>query len=90
MGVVQCIYMAKTMQRHTKWAVVRKRPNQAETNCFTAGKKSFRLKVYPDGNVYRQSWERAAWLRGYRLAEREFNEEIRRSRAIEATLPIEA
>ena len=76
----------------SKWQPRRRvqTPTKAEQDCFTAGQKSLRAKVYPDGNVYRQSWQRSAWLRGYRKAEREFNEEIKYSRAIEATLPIEA
>jgi hypothetical protein len=84
------MYVMTTKIRHTKWSTIRKRPTKAEQDCFSAGQKAFRLKAYPDGNIYRQGWERAAWLRGYRKAEREFNEEIRLSRTIEATLPIEA
>lgn len=84
--------MGKTGHRHTKWQTVRNRKHltKAEIDCFSAGRHAFRMRIYPDGNIYRLGWQRAAWLRGYRKAERDFNEEVRQSRIIEQTLAMEA
>jgi hypothetical protein len=60
-----------------------------EANAVRGGEGAFAIRVYLSSNPYSDNNLRNAWVRGYKRAERIFNDSIRRSYQIQSTIEME-
>ena len=86
------------MTGHTKWkdikhkSQVKTAPKYAhltEENANRAGESAFKIRVTFYNNPYSENPCKSAWIRGFKRAEREFNEGLRRSARVQETIALE-
>jgi hypothetical protein len=66
-----------------------KYPHYTEANAVKAGESAFKIRVPFYNNPYKDNPFHSAWIRGFKRAEREFNEGLRRSARILETIALE-
>jgi hypothetical protein len=54
-----------------------------------AGEKAFSARIPIYNNPYSKAPFRSLWIRGWKRAEKAFNEMVRKSKAFQETLPLE-
>lgn len=57
-------------------------PHLTEPNALRAGESAFKARIPFYNNPYRENPLKSAWIRGFKRAEREFNDGLRRSARI--------
>lgn len=78
------------MTGHTPWKQIKfKHSHLTEANALRAGESAFKAKIYFSENPYGDNPCKAAWIRGYKRAERAWNELVKRSIQLQETLPLE-
>ena len=60
-----------------------------EENAVRGGEGAFKIRVYLSNNPYSDKNLSNAWVRGYKRAERLFNDSLRTSAKIQSTLELE-
>ena len=61
----------------------------SETNAVKAGESAFMIRVPFYSNPFPENPQRGWWVKGYKRAEREFEDSVRRSKRVQETLPFE-
>lgn len=83
---------------HTKWNTIKhksqikvqpKHAHLTEANALKAGEGAFKIRVFFSNNPYSENPCKSAWIRGYKRAERDFNDGLRHSARIQESLPME-
>ncbi len=60
-----------------------------EYNALKAGESAFKARIPFNSNPYHINPVKSAWIRGFKRAERAFNDMLQRSRALQESLPLE-
>lgn len=68
---------------------VPKFPHLTDVNAIKAGESAFKIRVQFYNNPYKENPLKSAWIRGFKRAEREFNDGLRRSARILDTIGFE-
>ena len=61
----------------------------SEGNVVKAGESAFKIRVPFYSNPFSENPQRGWWVKGYKRAEREFDDMVRHSKRIQETLPFE-
>ena len=61
----------------------------SESNVVKAGESAFKIRVPFYNNPFQENPQRGWWVKGYKRAEREFEEQVKLSKRIQETLPFE-
>jgi len=86
------------MTGHTKWSKIKhksqvkvapKYPHLTEANALRAGESAFKIRVPFYNNPYSDNPLRSAWIRGFKRAEKTFNEGLRFSARVQETIALE-
>jgi len=86
------------MTGHSKWSTIKhkpqlkvapKYPHLTETNANKAGESAFKIRVPLYNNPYTENPCKSAWIRGFKRAERNFNEGLRFSARVLETIALE-
>ncbi len=63
--------------------------NEVYDDIVKAGESAFKACIPLYNSPYRDNPQKSLWLRGYKRAEREFFEQVKRSKAFQSTLEME-
>ena len=82
------------MTKHTKWTTIRHKSQpkisiMAELDAMKAGDSAFRIRVPFYNNPYTETSLKNAWIRGFKRAERDWNESVRNSIRVQETIGLE-
>ena len=66
-----------------------KYPHYSEANVVKAGESAFKIRVPFYNNPFQENPQRVWWVKGYKRAEREFEDQVRVSKKVQETLPFE-
>jgi len=61
----------------------------SESNANKAGESAYKIRVPFYNNPYPENPLRSAWIRGFKRAERDFNEMLRNSARVQQTIELE-
>jgi hypothetical protein len=61
----------------------------SEVNVVKAGESAFMIRIPFYANCFPENPQRGWWVKGYKRAEREFEDMVRRSKRVQETLPFE-
>ena len=73
----------RTIVTHIKYL------HYTEVNAVKAGESAFKIRVPFYNNPFQENPQRGWWVKGYKRAEREFDDMVRRSKRVQETLPFE-
>jgi hypothetical protein len=83
------------MTGHRKWSTIKHKSQAntvsilAELDSIRAGESAFKIRVPFYNNPYTEPRLKNGWIRGYKRAERDFNDGLKRSAEIQATIGVE-
>jgi hypothetical protein len=91
-------FMKNKTKTHPTWDKLRRlkfkaptprHPHLTEANALKAGESAFGIRVPYYNNPYSETSLKNAWIRGFKRAERFWNESLRRSARIQETIALE-
>lgn len=84
------LWYNKTMRKEfNNTKVTQKYAHVTEYNALRAGESAFKARIPFNSNPYHVNPVKSAWIRGFKRAERTFNEMLQRSRMFQESLPLE-
>lgn len=79
-----------------KWKDIKKKfvveprfAHLTEANAVRAGESAFKARIPLYNNPYQDAYVKNAWIRGFKRAERDFFDGLKRSAQIQESLPLE-
>ena len=81
--------MIKRFSKMHQTPVRLKYAHYSESNVVKAGESAFLIRIPFYNNPFQENPQRGWWVKGYKRAEREFDDMVRRSKRIQETLPFE-